>query len=569
MPELVKGAGFRTYGGNEPLKDQPEIMDRAFRAEKALTTSVKTGLTNPAQVRKGLNPTFASEFNLFAMPGANNGMADLASQISGVLSSELGKSITLTSPLQSGFVPFDLVAPSRLIYPIYSPYRNKLPRVPGQGTSRRAKVVTGVQGTGTPNGSNGAARVSISELNGGSLPTWPLNIPASGSQTAVDLNIPYKFLGLSEAISWLAQFAGQGFEDVAALANLILLQEMMLGEEFQIMFGTSTDVGAPTIGSIALRNAGTNETPVAAAGGGNSYYVRITAVTPFGESTMSAAAEAAVGATTGKVIDITAPIVAGATGYNVYISAAAAAGSAPSGASSYFLYASNVGGSKFTISGALPTTGTNPPTTDTTGSSNDFEGLTSILSGHAVNNSVYPAGFLGGYVNNAVGDTLNIDVVNTALRALWDAPGAYRADPAELVVEGTDAKNLADSIGAQSGNTGYRLFISQSDNANVRGGVAVSEIVNPVTRSLVKILVHPWMPQGNAHIMSYQLPQSWTNVANCWEMTVVQDYLSIAWPVIDPTFRYSIYCYETLFAGAPQYSGLLQGLQAASGTPYK
>ena len=35
--------------------------------------------------------------------------------------------------------------------------------------------------------------------------------------------------GLSESLSWLAQFEGQGFEDLSALANLVLLQEMMLG----------------------------------------------------------------------------------------------------------------------------------------------------------------------------------------------------------------------------------------------------------------------------------------------------------------------------------------------------
>jgi len=39
----------------------------------------------------------------------------------------------------------------------------------------------------------------------------------------------YRFFGLSEALSWLAQFEGQGFEDLSALANLVLLQEMMLG----------------------------------------------------------------------------------------------------------------------------------------------------------------------------------------------------------------------------------------------------------------------------------------------------------------------------------------------------
>ena len=78
MPELVKGAGYRSYGGNEPLKDQTEIMDRAFKAEKAMTSAVKTGLSNPGAVRKSMAPSFASEFNLFAMPGANSGMGDLA-----------------------------------------------------------------------------------------------------------------------------------------------------------------------------------------------------------------------------------------------------------------------------------------------------------------------------------------------------------------------------------------------------------------------------------------------------------------------------------------------------------
>ncbi len=33
-------------------------------------------------------------------------------------------------------------------------------------------------------------------------------------------NVPYRFLGISEQLSWLAQFAGQGFEDIAGLANL-------------------------------------------------------------------------------------------------------------------------------------------------------------------------------------------------------------------------------------------------------------------------------------------------------------------------------------------------------------
>ena len=36
----------------------------------------------------------------------------------------------------------------------------------------------------------------------------------------MDVDLPYRFFGLTEALSWLAQFSGQGFEDVSALTNL-------------------------------------------------------------------------------------------------------------------------------------------------------------------------------------------------------------------------------------------------------------------------------------------------------------------------------------------------------------
>ncbi len=49
---------------------------------------------------------------------------------------------------------------------------------------------------------------------------------------------------------------------------------------------------------------------------------------------------------------------------------------------------------------------------------------------------------------------------------------------------------------------------------------------------------------------------------------MVQDYVSIAWPVIDATFRYSIFLYGALAAHAPQFSGILQGLQVSDTTPF-
>lgn len=122
MPTLVKGVGYARPGGNRPLDDDEQIFRRSMRAEAAFRGAIKKGIEQPAQVVKGMAPEFAGQFGAFlANSPQNQGMLQLVSQLNQQLTEALGKSITLTSPLNSGFVPFDLVAPSSLIYPVYSP----------------------------------------------------------------------------------------------------------------------------------------------------------------------------------------------------------------------------------------------------------------------------------------------------------------------------------------------------------------------------------------------------------------------------------------------------------------
>jgi hypothetical protein len=76
--------------------------------------------------------------------------------------------------------------------------------------------------SGSQTGGQGVLDISLPELvqSGGSFSNWPLNLPPAGSQQTATLNVPYRFMGVTEELSWLAQFAGQGFEDISALANL-------------------------------------------------------------------------------------------------------------------------------------------------------------------------------------------------------------------------------------------------------------------------------------------------------------------------------------------------------------
>jgi hypothetical protein len=589
MPEAVKGAGFARPGGNKALDNPDEIFDRSFKATKALRAATKQGYTNPDVVKSGMNPAFTSQFGMFLAGGTpgygNAGLSDLVTQINAAFAqTDTLKNFTLSSPLASGFVPFDLVAPSRLIYPVYSPLRNKIPRTPGQGSSRRVKVITGVSGSQT--GGQGVIDLSIPELISGSSisGTWPLNLPGSGAQTAVDLNVPYQFFGLTEALSWLSQFAGQGFEDISALANLILLQEFMLGEEYAIISATPVALATPSAPTLTVRTAGSNETTV---GTFSNFAVAVTATNYYGETVASAFSANAVPTST-SVVDVTIAPVAGAQQYNLYVSTNASptnangylmAGTSIQSATTYVgsQQAGGVGAYKFTLQGAPPTSGGNAPTSDTgTGKSTRMAGLIPTLSGQAATAGVYPTSpvtWEGGYVNQKLGTHLSINAVNTALQSLFDGsgsntPGSFRADPAELIGEGGDLMRMSNDIVQSGAATNYQLFINQGEVGGVRSGAAVSEFQNPITRSVIQLLVHPWLTQGTAMLMSYTLPFTWSNVANVWEMVMVQDYLSISWPVIDATFRYSLFEYGALVSQAPQYCGLLQGIQQSDTTPY-
>ena len=179
-----------------------------------------------------------------------------------------------------------------------------------------------------------------------------------------------------------------------------------------------------------------------------------------------------------------------------------------------------------------PSAGTTPPAADSgTGKSTRFEGVIPVLSGLSSTAGVYPTtptNWIGGYYQNAVGTHLSYNAIYTALKALWQStsnqPGAFKADPAELISSGVDIANLSTDVISQGAATNYSLFIQQNQVDGVTVGAAVSQFQNPLTRSVLKLVVHPWYTQGNATLLSYQLPQTWTNVANAWEMNMVQDY---------------------------------------------
>jgi len=586
MPGLVKGYGMHrpgtgTVAGGSPVFQQ-ELRDPAKQeqleafASATLDAVIAKGLRSPEKVYKSLTPPFANSMRMMNnfSPQALS-LQQLSDSWTKQMRSSVRKNFAVASPLTSGFVPFDLIPFVRTIYPVYTPLRNKIPRVPGQGEFHRGKILASISGS-LPGNLGSLQDDSTSEFFGGSFATWPNQLPDSGKQTAYDLIVPYKFFALTEGVSWLAQFAGQGFDDLYGLASLVLLQEFMLLEEHDILASSSQSLTAPGAPIATPRAAGTGESPLTFTG--TDLWITVTALDFWGQTAYSSTSVTEVtGATSGtSVVDVTIPTVPGALGYIIYVGQGSVA-PAPGDLFQwqYNTLGGTVGSTKFTLQGAVPTSGSTPPLADTgTGNSNRMESLIAVLSGRSYNGGAGPYPGPGsdpavnpGYYDGAVGNTFNVTVLQNALQQMFNGATGYFANPSEIITSANDATVLAESIINES-VAAYQLRIQQSEVGGVTGGVAVANVVNPVTRSMPEILVHPYMPQGTSILMSYTLPQTQNNLGNVVENVMVQDYAQIGWPVIDPTFRQSLLRYGTLWFAAPQYCGLLQGMQRSATTPY-
>ena len=468
---------------------------------------------------------------------------------------DIAKDISLTSPLNSSFAAFDLEAPAKYLVPVPTPLRNKLPRTKGVGTAHRIKRITGFS-----NAITGAANIhpGISEttqnnfaVNGSANPLY-LNRGPKISYTADDKIFAYSSFGLSDDVTFDAQYSGLGYQDLIATSARTLLYSTMLAEEKMLLMGRGTSgngfagaLAAPTITATA-RTAATGETPISA---GTKVWVKATSdAGAYGDSVVSTAASATPDGST-QVIDVVVSTpVSGALGYKVFAGAAA---SEPADSAKY--YQGRSATTKFTIQGTLAVAG-------------------DVASNHAADTSAYSAGYDGilayvlgaqsGY-NNNINTTFSTSNPGVEFQTAFAAMYANNlANPDEIFLNGADRKQLSDSI--KNGSTAnYRLNLSQNDAGDYVGGAVIGALHNEVTGKLVDLTVHPYLPQGVAPILSYVLPFENSEVSNLWAAVNVQDYTYLNWPKIQLQNEASTYYRGTFVSYGPSWSGAVSGIKAA------
>lgn len=453
---------------------------------------------------------------------------------------DLNKDWTLTNPNATGLVPYDLEAPAKLLVPRLTPLRNVIPRMKGQGTARLFKRITGWTNSGVGGVADASAFMNSNSVQT-SFGSLALRRGAKIAYASDNKSVIYKEQGLSDQVNWSAQFAGQGFQDIRSLSQTALLWATFGAEERSLLFGRGSDTGfvgavtAPVIGSSTATTGGT-----IAAG---TYAIVVTAKTGFGETAVSNnPAQVTTGATSTITVNVTTEPNGSLGVYNLYVSQAG-------GAVGTATFQTQFVGNTITIT-APPSAGgvVNPGATNTSASVDAYDGFLTVQADPAQT----------GYfkrLNAALSTTNPGNEFQAAFLSLYQS---VKADPDDVLTDASVMKETGDLLKTAS-SANYRLNLNGDGHGHFLGS-SITGIENQVTRKMVNLEVHPYMPVGNALIRSRSLPVPDSEVNATAAVIGPQDYMAVDWPVVQFTYDQSTYMYNSLVHYAPGWSGLISNI---------
>ncbi|HEV8692567.1 MAG TPA: hypothetical protein VGQ93_00040 [Lysobacter sp.] len=483
-----------------------------------------------------------------------------------------------TITLANNLVAYDLEAPSKNLYPVMTPLRNRIPRSTrgsGAGDAVHWKEVSAING--------GTALPFMGWVPEGR------RAPRMGITTA-DRSAAYVTFGLESDVTFEAQSAGMGFEDVLSTSGMRLLQQTMIIEENAIL-GGNKDVllgttATPTLSAsgaggtlptltysvrvFALSHEGYMMTDIA------SGIKRLVAVASMdgqanynlcgGSSAAGAAATQAV--TLGQTLFASIPALRGAVAYAWYVGAAGA---------ERLERISTINSIAISVpllgTGQLLSAVTNP-TTDY--SAND--GSTNGSNAPAFNGLLYAAyksGSLAQFQSLATGTAGtgtpltassrgSVNEIDVFLKNFWDT---YRLSPDEIYVNAQELLSITNktlNTSAAAPMIRFNLDVNQQNPVFVAGQI-VAWYFNPYTLNggqIIPIRLHPNLAPGTILFWCQNLPAQYesANVPLVAQVQCRRDYYQIPWPIITRSNATGVYSEEVLKIYFPPALGVLTNI---------
>ncbi len=445
--------------------------------------------------------------------------------------------------IAEALVGINLEAPSKKLFPVYSPLRNRIPRIKA------------------PIGATAVQWKQIDAINGNNL--WP-GVSENTRQSAFMLtntsskSATFKTLGFDDYVGFEALAASKGFEDVRAVAALNLLYATMIGEEKVLLGGNVSAVAAPTL---------TSETGGATAGGlsDGTYKIKISSLVlrgydkgatgnggadSDGESLPSSASAGVVLAAGTSVQKITYIWAAkkGAVAYNLYVQKDAGS----------FYYQTTSTATKYVLT-TFTGSGNVPNSADTTPGATEFDGIISQIETNASPSALFKDMSGGTLTSDGAGGIVEVDAI---LKQMWDS---YRLGPTMLLVNSQEAQSITKLIGSSS-NLAYRIVL-QDGQRDIVGGIYVGAYLNKFASSFaegvpneVPIKIHPNLPPGTVLFVVEALPYPNNQVPNVWEVETQQEYTQYEWALSQRRYEFGIYVIEVLKGYFPKAQAAIVGL---------
>ena len=470
---------------------------------------------------------------------------------------DVSKSITTAS----GLVAFDLQAPAKNLYPVFTPLRNNIPRVPGgTGVATNWRVVNSIVGSGFD--------------NAGWIPEGQRSGRMSYSTAPKAAN--YVTIGEEDSVTFEAVNAGKSFEDVRASMAVRLLQKMMLKEENSILGGN---------GSLQLGICGNATLSAGASAGATlpaaTYSVIVVALTQEGYYNSSLSAGVATTKTVTGADGQTYQINGGSGNKSASVIQAVTLGQALTasvtpvqGAAGYAWFIGTAGNEKLerittvssTVFASALTNGARQAATAITAdcSANPglaFDGLLTVALNPA--NQAYVQTLTAGATLTASGRGSVVEI-DTMLRSMWDN---YQLSPTVLYVNSQEQTSITNKVIGSSNGSLLRFNTEGKDPYAIVAGGVVTSYFNPYMPNggqIIPVKIHPKVPPGMVVGYCENLPIYYQNneVQNVAEIKCRQDYYQIDWPVRTRQYETGVYVEEVLAIYATFAIGVICNITA-------
>lgn len=450
----------------------------------------------------------------------------------------------------TGLQSYDLEAPAKMLYPVLTPLRNMIPRVGGGvGTATNWRTVTGINTTGVSAGVSEGQRGGVIQ------------------QTTADKTAAYRGLGLENSVTFEADYASQGFEDLKALSVQQTLESLMIQEEL-------TDLGGNT--SLALGIAPTPSLATSTTGGSLAaltYAVRVFALTLTGWKNASVAngirgqvtrtnadgttdvfgggssggSTAATQATTGATSTVSATVapVAGAFAYAWYMGNNASPGTERLAA------ITTINSVVLTVLPTVTQLASAVPNGASDNSTNAlvYDGILTQISTPASGSyiKIMATGTAGTGTPLTSGGDGGVTEIDVALQSFWDN---WRLSPECIWVSADVQRSLRKLIMTAGSTAAQRFNFAVGPDGKIMGGSMALSYLNPfgmpagqeyAQGTELPVRLHPDLPSGTILFTTSKLPYKLNNVANILQKKTRREYYQTEWPITTRRYDYGVY----------------------------